>query len=499
MLCRNSKTSTLFTMARLNNNPAPSTSRGTSRADSLYRDPTPTAAHPPRTTATLSPSPSASFSSDKENREDGQRIVPYKGKGKMPMGPPRGPISNDDPERASKRRKLSDRDTSTMSPAAERTHSITEDHYYNPDQDQDERREIRIGLRNNARDIHERQQELINGDGEEFKEAIKIQTKLFEQVRQTSDAMIDSRTLVNMSETAVKRTTRIAHGDGSVGVDIDEFVSKCITFMQYGGPLDNDSEEPTTTQARRRRAAGASAAADDDSEDDSNDGDALAWDVLGSRACIPANRRPAVPGFLLGPLSVQKRARSTQRGARLRRDAPAPVQKPQELKAEDLERNEASNLSVLCAGIRERLRRVVDDGARGVDAEATDDMSEAQARAVFHRHGLAMNWEVSLFRFVVNPHSFAQTVENLFYVSFLVKDGFVAVGTDDDGLPTLRVTEPPTLNERRDKGSSRHQAIFSLEFTTWKKLIRAFDIEEPIIAHRDEEHGTQVGSRGWYG
>jgi len=414
------------------------------------------------------------------------------------MGPPKVTNSNDDSARASKRRRLSDRDTSTLSPAVEKAQSKTDTDYYDPDQDQDERREIRIGLRNNARDIHERQAELINGDGEEFKEAIKLQTKLFEQVRQTSDAMIDSRTLVNMSETALKRTTRIAHGDGSVGVDIDEFVSKCITFMQYGGPLDSDDEEPVSTQARQRRAARASNV-DDDDEEEENDGDALAWDVLGERACFPVNKRPPIPGFLLGPLSVQKRVRSTQRQNRLRRDTTVPVQKPQELKAEDLERNESSSLTALCAGIREQLRRVVDVGARGVEAEATDDMDEAEARSLFHKHGLATNWEVSLFRFVVNPHSFAQTVENLFYVSFLVKDGFVAVDKDDDGLPTLRVTEPPTLNDRRDKGSSRHQAIFSLEFGTWKKLIQAFDIHEPIIANREEEHVTQVGSRGWYG
>ena len=34
---------------------------------------------------------------------------------------------------------------------------------------------------------------------------------------------------------------------------------------------------------------------------------------------------------------------------------------------------------------------------------------------------------VSLFEFVINPESFGQSVENLFYVSFLVKEGKAAV------------------------------------------------------------------------
>lgn len=371
--------------------------------------------------------------------------------------------------------------------------------YYDPEQDPDERREVRLSLRNNARELHERHDELIITDGNQLRNLIKEQNKLYNQVRQTSDATIDSRFLLNASDLTLKRTTRVAHGDGSVGVDIDEFVSKCITFMCHGGPLDDDEGGSMPTQVRRRRQ---SMANDDDDEEENSDGDALAWDILGERACFPCNKRPPVPGFLLGPLSVQKRVRTTQRQGRLRREADVPVSKPQELRAEDLERNETSNLTNLCKGIRERLKHVVDEGAKGVEQDLSDDadMDEDKARAIFRTHGLATNWEVSLFQFAINPDSFGQTIENLFYISFLVKDGYVTLGMDDDGLPTLRCNQPSTASEMREKGATRHQAIFSLDFKTWRKLITAFDITKPLIPHRNDDQGTQaVGNHGWYG
>ncbi|KAM0446020.1 hypothetical protein ACHAPV_004730 [Trichoderma viride] len=44
---------------------------------------------------------------------------------------------------------------------------------------------------------------------------------------------------------------------------------------------------------------------------------------------------------------------------------------------------------------------------------------------------------IDLTRFVVNPKSFEQTIENLFYVSFLIRDGRVEIDFDEDGLPAL--------------------------------------------------------------
>jgi hypothetical protein len=44
---------------------------------------------------------------------------------------------------------------------------------------------------------------------------------------------------------------------------------------------------------------------------------------------------------------------------------------------------------------------------------------------------------INFFRFVVNPASFGQSVENLFYLSFLTHDGIASLEMDDDDEPIL--------------------------------------------------------------
>jgi len=44
---------------------------------------------------------------------------------------------------------------------------------------------------------------------------------------------------------------------------------------------------------------------------------------------------------------------------------------------------------------------------------------------------------VNLFRFVINPNDFAQSVENLFYLSFLIRDGECALEIEEDGEPVI--------------------------------------------------------------
>ena len=52
---------------------------------------------------------------------------------------------------------------------------------------------------------------------------------------------------------------------------------------------------------------------------------------------------------------------------------------------------------------------------------------------------------MNIFKFVINPHDFGQSVENLFYLSFLIRDGKCAFYTDEDtGEPVIR--EPHVLS-----------------------------------------------------
>lgn len=325
-------------------------------------------------------------------------------------------------------------------------------------------------------------------------------------MKQTSDATIDSRLLVNAADLSYKKAARLALGDGSAAIDVDEFVSKCISYMRRG--RGDQSGDPSTS------SQGGRASGDNDAEGGADDGDALDWDWLGRKACFPNNNRPGLSGFLLGPLSVQRRARQiTQRRARQERIDPTQVVRPNELQDTDLDQRETANLTQLCAEIRQTLMRHLAESEMKADQELSQagELTENEKQEVLDKYGIADDGGISLFRFCINPRSFGQTVENLFYVSFLVRDGYVGVFEDSNHMPTLRKSikknnyiyilyprvllsntfpdgsDPHGPNDARTQSIQKHQAIFSLDFETFEDLIEAFGIREPIITARDEQ------------
>lgn len=89
---------------------------------------------------------------------------------------------------------------------------------------------------------------------------------------------------------------------------------------------------------------------------------------------------------------------------------------------------------------------------------------------------------VSYFEFVIDPNSFSRTVENIFYVSFIIRDGFARIRLDQDRLPIL---EPTNVNQVDEEGDScsygRKQGVIALSLQDWKNIVSTFEISEAMI------------------
>lgn len=104
------------------------------------------------------------------------------------------------------------------------------------------------------------------------------------------------------------------------------------------------------------------------------------------------------------------------------------------------------------------------------------------------------NSKISLFKFILNPNSFAKSVENLFYTSFLIKDGRLILEPDDDdennmGFPMIRIKpdlktlseEEREIERQKRLDAQQNHIIFQLDMETWQKLIQKFNITESFI------------------
>lgn len=86
---------------------------------------------------------------------------------------------------------------------------------------------------------------------------------------------------------------------------------------------------------------------------------------------------------------------------------------------------------------------------------------------------------VCFYEFVTDPNSFGRTVENIFILSLLVKEGLVRIMKDESRLPFLT-----TVNENERKlvlPSDTKQCIMSISMEEWRQIVLAFKIEKAII------------------
>ena len=394
---------------------------------------------------------------------------------------------------ANKRRRLEERDNAPASQSARRkgTSGVANQVVYDPDQNEAVKSRTTKRLRELNSLLNDSRAEYMQRGSRGIQHTIREADEIIKDVKQTSTATIDSRLLVNVGDLAYKKISTLTLGDSSTGIDVDDFLTKCISYMKT--TPTTGSTQPSSTQRRRQRRA----ANDSDNEEEDEDTTDLNWAHLGRTLCFPASNRPCLSSFLLGPLSVQKKQRQqTQRRATQRVNLdPATRARPIQLDQEALDKQESSSLTQICSDIAALLYRTQAKGEELVmreveilQEEASDEEYEPPAeevRALMRKHNISDNGGVPLFHFCVNPRSFGQTVENFFYVSFLVKEGKAGLDFDSDGMPTLGMVEQKSVQQRQE--SVRNQAVFTLDFEMWEELVESCGIEKSVIPHRREE------------
>jgi hypothetical protein len=51
--------------------------------------------------------------------------------------------------------------------------------------------------------------------------------------------------------------------------------------------------------------------------------------------------------------------------------------------------------------------------------------------------------------------------------------------------------------DQQAEGAHKHQAVFSIDYPTWRAFIQAYDIRDPLIPHRETVEDV-VAPGGWY-
>ena len=240
---------------------------------------------------------------------------------------------------------------------------------------------------------------------------------------------------MNVSDLAYRKANQLVLGDSSTGIDVDEFLTKCLSYMRNGGHVEDDD----TAAARRNQNRNSNQDSDDESDDD-NTGVPLDWELLGRHACIPYNSRPPVPSFLLGPLSVQKKQRTqTQRRARQTRDTGREA-RPENLTSNDINQSSENDLKAVCSRLHTSLDKHCKRAEEALERAGFTDLEQLKSergKSVLRKNRITATGGPNLLEYALDPRDFGQTVENLFRISFLIKEGTCGVEPDEDGLPTL--------------------------------------------------------------
>lgn len=222
------------------------------------------------------------------------------------------------------------------------------------------------------------------------------------------------------------------------------------------------------------------------------------WHALGVQAGICFNAAPSNVSFLNGPLldgkeelHVKQRAKRprlqiSEEEKNAKEERPEDIQGHTKRGADQLSAVEQNIIDVSTALEKKVNRRYIAHKKKLKEKYGSREKIPLKVAKKLKKHTGACAVEL-----LFNPKSFTQTVENMFHYSFLVKQGtaqldvreskVVDEGLELDGGPIARYT---SLVQIESQPPCR-QAIVSLTMKDWRDMIKAYDVKESDVPHRE--------------
>ncbi|XP_005094508.1 EP300-interacting inhibitor of differentiation 3 [Aplysia californica] len=293
-------------------------------------------------------------------------------------------------------------------------------------QDEAERRQIREGYRNFMDDLTEKKNELIDPtDGNDLlSQKLSAVDNMFQKVKMTREGALDSASLVTLADYGKMKAQALK--------------TDFITF----NPADFCEKVKLTVAGDAESAV-------------RGDLTPAQWTSLGQTVQSFFKRAPVLQ-FMCG---------SFERGEVIPRVA------------RTKEREKVQDNSVIKATKPTQLSSL-EETDRG---ELTTAQVDHLLNTLWSIYESQDHTPICFFEFVTNPHSFGQTVENIFYASFLIRDGLAKVTLDDDSLPVIEPIQKEDIENERSETAERHQVVLSITHEEWKEIVETFKIEEPLI------------------
>ncbi|XP_014681417.1 PREDICTED: non-structural maintenance of chromosomes element 4 homolog A-like [Priapulus caudatus] len=312
------------------------------------------------------------------------------------------------------------------------THVGTDGDGYHESQTEAERRELRRRYRDMQEDIQKCQENIISTKSSSLIEKLDNVEAIFSNVHQTREALLDAQVLSAISLMG-KQHIQSLHTN-LVTFEPVEFAEKLITCM-----------------SGHRRQGGDVEITEDN------------WKNFGIKYANKLLKRSPSFHFMLGAFE-----RGDVNLVRTRRVGQKDV-------------GDGTKTAP------KRLQETVQ-----IEQEATTEEIE-RILGILQRLYKQYNGPVDYFELVVNPDSFGQTVENIFHVAFLVRDGLAEIYLDEDKLPVIKpVMEKNKHEEDQHNMGPRKQFIMSLTMDEWKEIKKTFQIQRPLIPARTVRQSKSV-------